>query len=337
MSDSKEPINIVSNISPKTALLLISLFSLVVHLIFIKSYGYFRDEFYYLACGEHLSFGYVDQPPFIALVAFLSSNILGKSLFAIRLIPVITGALTVFMAGIIAGELGGKRFSQMLAALAVMVSPTFMYISGYLSMNVFDHFFWTMAAFLLIKIIKTGETKYWLWLGIVLGLGLQNKISILFLGLGLFVGFLLTKNRWYFLSWKLWLAAVIAGLIFLPHILWQISNGWPTLEFMHNASQYKNLPLSPLQFIGGQFLDIHPLSFPILLLGLVFFLFVRSGKEFRMFGWMYLAVFIVLVFQRSKTYYISPVYPLMLVGGAVFLGELIARIKWNWLKPLAFN
>lgn len=321
--------------SDVAVLIYLALVKLLIHFLANGQYGYFRDELYYMACGEHLDFGYVDHPPFVALVALISRWLLGDSLFALRFFPAVASALVVFLAGMIGRELGGKRFSQILAAVAIIISPVFLSCGNYLSMNAFDHLFWTLAAYILILILKKGSFKLWLLLGAVLGIGLQNKHSILFFGFGLFVGLVLTLNRKYFLIPWMWLAGFIAFLIFLPNIIWQIIHKWPTLEFIKNARLYKIMPVSPLGFLSGQILEMHFFLFPILLFGLFYYLFSRSAKPFRMFGWMYLAVFTLFVMTRAKTYYIAPVYPVMLAAGAVSIEKFIRRFNLNWLKPAA--
>lgn len=313
-------------------LIYLALAKLVIHFLTSGQYGYFRDELYYMACGENLAFGYIDHPPFVAIVAKISRLLFGDSLFALRFFPAIAGALVVFLTGMIVRELGGRRFAQFLAALAVIISPIYLGLGSFLSMNPFDHLFWALSAYILVLILKSDGTKLWVLFGIALGLGLQNKYSMIFLGFGFVVGLVLTANRKYLLRPKLWIAGFIAFLIFLPNIIWQITHKWLTLEFMRNASLYKNLPLAPLEFLGSQILEMHPLLFPVLLFGLFYYLFSNSGTMFRLFGWMYLAIFILFIMTRAKTYYIAPTYPIMFAAGAIAIEKFILKRGWNWMK-----
>ena len=308
--------------------------SLILHLIFIGQYDYFRDEFYYIACGQHLAWGYVDHPPLIGVISGIAVTIFGKSLFGIRILSVLAGASVVFLSGLVCRELGGKRFSMALTSTAVALAPINLFLYHILSMNSFDHLFWALAILIFLKIIKNGQPKLWILLGIILGLGLLNKVSVLFLGFGLFIGLLATEHRRMFLDKWLWLTAGIAGLMFLPHIIWQIANSWPTLEFMHYAATYKNVDMSPLEFLSEHILEVHPLSFPLMILGWGFFLFSKTGAKFRIFGWLYLAIYLLFNVQNAKTYYLAPVYPLMLAGGAVYFEILIGKIGWKFLKPV---
>jgi hypothetical protein len=298
-------------------------------------YGYFRDEFYYLACSEHLALGYVDQPPLSIVFLWVQRLLLGDSLVALRFLPAVAGALLVLITGLITRELGGNRFAQTLSALAVIAAPIYLSLNNFYSMNSFDLLFWVLLIFLFIKIIKTENNKWWLILGIVIGLGLLNKISMLWLGFGLFIGMIITPLRKYFLSRGPWLAAAIACVLFLPHIIWQFVNGWPTLEFMHNATTMKMVIKSPLDFILGQILIINPASLPLWLLGLAAYFFTKKLKRFRILAWIYLSVLLLLVFNgASRDYYLAAAYPMLFASGAIVTEEFIIRHSWNWIKPL---
>ncbi|MBD3267372.1 glycosyltransferase, partial [bacterium] len=131
--------------------------------------GIFRDELYYLACGNRLDFGYVDHPPFVALVAALSLKLFGDSVFAIRLFPTLAGAGVIVLTGFLTREMGGNRFAQFLAGLSVLLAPLFLGIHGFLSMNVFDHLSWLIALCLLALIARKDCIYLWALLGVVLG------------------------------------------------------------------------------------------------------------------------------------------------------------------------
>ncbi len=320
--------------SSDTALLAsLSLVALVAQLLVSGRYGYFRDEFYYLACGEHLDWGYVDQPPFVALMAFLVRRLLGESLLALRFLPAACNALVIFLTGLMARELGGGRFAQGLAALAALIAPVYLIIHHIFSMNCFDHVFWALAAYLLIKILKENRPSLWVWFGLVAGVGLMNKYSVGFLGMGLVVGLLLTPARKHLLSKWLWVGGVIAFLIFLPHVMWQLQHNFPTREFIRNATLYKNLPQSPSAFLAESVLQVHPLTLPLWLAGLYFFFAARAGMPFRVLGWIYVAVLALMLATNAKAYYLAPAYYMLFAAGAVQTEPFITSRQWNWLKP----
>ena len=191
-------------------ILAFALAKLLIHLLTSHGYGYFRDELYYMACSDRLAFGYVDHPPLSILLLMVQRTFLGDSLPALRFLPAVAGSITVLLIGVMARQLGGNRFAQVLAMLAAMAAPMYLGLNHFYSMNALDVMFWAWAAYLIVRIIKEPRPHLWILLGLVLGLGLENKISVLWLGFGLFVGFVLTTHRRYFISPWPWLAAVVA-------------------------------------------------------------------------------------------------------------------------------
>ena len=156
----------------------------LVHLLTAGNYGYFRDELYYVAAGERLQFGYVDFPPFVALVAAATRAVFGDSLTALHLPTVLAGAAVVVLAGLMARRLGGGRFAQ---GVAVLVAPSFLAFGTWLSMDAFDQLFWVAAAYVLIGILQGGRPELWLPFGLFAGLGLLTKVTMLFFGFAVLV------------------------------------------------------------------------------------------------------------------------------------------------------
>jgi 4-amino-4-deoxy-L-arabinose transferase-like glycosyltransferase len=316
----------------------LALIKFLIHLFTNLSgaYGFFRDEFYYIACSEHLDWGYVDQPPFSIALLTLSRMLFGNSLWAIRLLPAVAGAVAVFLTGKITRELGGGLFAQVLSAVAVLVAPQYLGTNNLYSMNSFDLLFWVLGAYIIIILIKRENTRWWLLLGLVLGLGLLNKISMLWFSFGLVAGLLLTPQRRYFLTKGPWLAGLVAVVLFLPHILWQVAHDWPTLEFIQNATGEKMASISPVAFMTEQILDMNPVSFPIWFLGLLFFLLFKQGKPYRVLGVLYVVVLVLLIVnQKSRPGYLAPAYPMLFAGGAVVIEMFSKRRGWSWLKPFS--
>jgi len=306
----------------------------LIHLAVAGRYGYFRDELYYIVCSQHLAFGYVDHPPFTPLMASLSRALFGDSLLGLRVFPALAGAATVVLAGLIARKLGGGRLAQVLAAVTVLVSPVILNFGYMLTNNAFDILFWTLAAYVLTVILKDDRPKLWPVFGLVAGLALQNKYSIAFFVAALGAGFLLTSARTQLKSGWFWTGAAAALAVFLPNLLWQIRHGLPFVELNRNAVAYKNAELSPLQFLSGQVLEAMPLVFLFVLIGLFYFLLAPETRSVRAFGWAYLGLFIFFVVSGGKTYYMAPIYPLMLAGGAVGQERLSLHLKKRWLTPM---
>src|SRR2546427_3692101 len=308
---------------------------LLLHLAAINHYGYFRDELYYLACAGHLDWGYVDHPPLsIALLAAVRAA-LGDSLVALRIVPVLSGVTTVFLVGVIARRLGGGRFAQGLAALCALAAPVFLGQDRYYSMNAFDLLWWTLAAWALVRALDGGGRTHRVPLGVLLGFGLLNKISMLWFGGGLAVGLLLTPHRRAVRTIWPWVAGLIAAGIFLPYLLWEAQHGWPTLEFMHNAASRKMADISPLRFLLAQVLEMNPGAAPVWIAGILFGLFAREGKRWRVLVWIYLAVFALLVAGgRSRASYLAVAYPMLLALGGVAMERLSAPAPWRWIRSV---
>jgi 4-amino-4-deoxy-L-arabinose transferase-like glycosyltransferase len=301
---------------------------------FNRAYGYFIDEFYYLACSRRLAFGYVDHPPLSPLLLAISNATLGTSVPAIRFLPALAIALTVFLAGLTARRLGGGAFAQTLAALAVMASPIVLVIGGLFTVNALEILIWTTACYIVLRILQTGRSRLWLVFGVVAGLGLENKHTTILLGAGLLVGLALTPARRHLRSRWFWLGGLTAFGLLIPNLLWQAANGWPSLEFYRNAELYKNVPTPPLQVLVNQAIFHNPFAFPVWLAGLYFFL-TRNGGRSGIFGWAYLVLLAVVVAAgTSRPDRIAGIYPVLAAGGAVWWEGSIARRKRRWLRPL---
>ncbi len=296
------------------------------------TYGVFRDEYYYLACGRHPAFGYVDHPPLIGWLAWLVNAAGGRSQLALRLLPALVAGAAVYFQGEYARELGGKRFARGLSQIAVAVAPIFLALFGFFSMNAFDVLCWVVASWLLARLLRTRDLRYWLPLGAVVGLGLLNKLSPLFFGAGVAVGLVLTRDWVHLRRRRFWMAVGLATALASPYVLWQVANGWPTLTFIANATRDKNLPLSPLAFASAQALQMNPLVVPLALAGLAWLLGSARAKPFRALGWVFVAVAGLLIFQHAKPYYLAPAYPIVFGAGAVALEQGTARLKWPWVQ-----
>lgn len=313
---------------------IIVLIKFLLHLIVntTTAYGYFRDEFYYIACSEHLAWGYVDQPPLSIAILKLSNLLFGESLWAIRIFPAMAGAGVIFITGLIVMKLGGRLFEVVLAGLAVFIAPIFLAMNGFYSMNSFDHLFWAATLYIVLLIIDKPSLRLWILLGLVLGLGLMNKISVLWLGAGIFMGLVFTPQRKLLLTKGPYLAAGIAFIIFLPYIIWQQVYDWPLIEFIQNASSHKYVEKSVLSFVLDVIMTMHPFNFLLWTIGLVYFFFHKQGKKYRFVGIVFITVFLILVLNKtSKSEYFAPAFPVLLAGGAVMIGGWLKE-KFAWVK-----
>jgi len=320
-------------VSDTAIIVYLALLTLALHFATNNRYGYHRDELYFIACGQHLAWGYVDHAPLVPLIARLSGAVFGYSLFGLRFLPAVAGALLVLLTGLMVRELGGGRFGQFLGALSALVAPVFLRADNMLCLPAFEQLLWALCCYVVILLIKKDNPRLWPLIGLLVGVGLLTKHSILFFVLGLAAGMLLTRQRKFFLSPWLWGGVAIAFVIFLPNLVWQMSNGWPTLEFLRNLNRAVMARISPLEFLAGQVLYINPVNFPVWVAGLCYFLFAKDGARYRLFGWSYLAVIALLIAAKSKVYYLTPAYPVLLAGGALVLERFGAQAKRRWFRP----
>jgi len=312
---------------------LLAAIKLAVHLYAGRHYGYFVDELYYLACGDHLDWGYVDQPPLIALVAKLVGSVLGDSLPAIRLLPALAGAAEVLLTAAIARELGGGRFAQAFAALTTLVAPGLLAVDSFLSMNSFEPLFWMGCAYLLIRIIQTENYKLWLGFGLLAGIGLENKYSMLIFGFSLVAGLVLTRERRVlFTPWLLG-AGLLAFVIFLPNLLWNLQHHFPFLKIQANIRRSgRDVALTPPRFFVEEALAMLPLTVPVWLAGLWRYLFAEQGKRFRALGWAWLVTAVIIVVASPRIYYLFPAFPLLFAAGSVQFESWLSRPRWSWAR-----
>jgi hypothetical protein len=301
--------------------------TIVCHLVCINAYGIFRDELYYLACGEHLDWGYVDQPPMIALIAGIARH-LGHSLFAVRIFAVLGGAALVAITGLLARRLGGGIFAQFLASLAALIAPLWLSLGHFLSMNIFETLLWMAMAYVLTVILDGGDERLWLLFGLLAGLGLETKHTTLFFGSAIVIGLLLTKHRRHFARPWIWLGGVLALIVFAPNLIWEWRHHFATVELLQNiARSNKNAPITLWSFLIGQLLLIHPINAVVWISGLVWLF--RSDR-YRPFAIAFIALFAEFVILKGKIYYLGPIYPLLLAAGAIVIG------RWPRAARIAF-
>ena len=328
-------------ISSRTALrptLLLSLFFVAVTFLvhFLSSlwgshlgYGFFRDELYFLVCGHHLAWGYVDQPPLVALQARLAEMLFGVSPTGIRIFSFLASGVTVGLTGILAWQLGGSRNAQGLAMTAVLAAPVFLGTSNYLSMNSFEPCFW-MGALLVVLRIAEGSAgpRAWLVFGLLAGLGIENKHAFVFFLVALLAGLLMSPQRRLVFSWGFVAGVGVLTLIALPNLIWQINNQFPTYQFLSTvAHSDKNVKLPPFAFIFEQVKVLLYSSAPLWIGGIVWLGFSRYARPWRFVAITYTVFLAMMMAMHAKNYYVAPIYPVLFAAGAVAFSQLIRR-EW---------
>jgi Dolichyl-phosphate-mannose-protein mannosyltransferase len=304
------------------------------HMITGSNYPVFRDEFYYLDCADHPAFGYVDHPPFSIIILAIWKLLFGTSLISLRVLPAVCGALFVMLSGYITKEFGGNKYAQILTAFCVYGAPFYLGVTGFYSMNSFELLFWAALYLILLKIINSGSSRLWVLFGLTAGLGMMNKISAGFFIASMFAAIVFTPERKFYRDKLFWSGMIIAGFIFLPYVLWNILNDFPTREFMQNAIKYKISEITPLGFLSEQVININPFSSVIWIGGLIYLLFSRRMQKYKVTGFIYIFAFMLLALQNSKPYYLAAAYPVLFASGAIALSDFIERKSLKWLKPV---
>ncbi len=295
----------------------------------VAAWGPMTDELYFLDSVDRLQWGYVDHPPLsIALLALLV-GLFGESLGVLRISTAAIGAGTVLVTALIAREMGGRAAAQGLAALASLCCGTYLAMGGYYSMNPIDQLIWPLAVWLLFRLANGGAPRLWIALGVVLGAGLLNKISVVWLGAGIVAGLLFTRERrWLGTPWP-WAAGLIAGVLLAPFVWWQNAHGWPFVEFNRNAAAYKVGSVPALQFLAEQIPAIGVVASVLAIAGLFFCFLARDDQDYRMPAWIFIvALGLILASGQPRPHYLAPAWAPLFAAGAVALERVTQRRRW---------
>jgi 4-amino-4-deoxy-L-arabinose transferase-like glycosyltransferase len=309
----------------------------VVLLAFASRYGYHRDELYFLACGRRLTWGFVDQPPLTPALARLSDVLFPGSLVGLRLWPALmTGALVVF-AALTARELGAGWAGQVAAAICVACTPGFLLAGHLLSTETFDLVAWAATAFLVIRIVGRAEPRLWPVVGVAIGLGLENKWSIVFLVAGLLIGIVVTAERR--VLWTPWLAAgvAVAFVMWLPNLIWQADHAWPQLDMIRTIQRDSMDLASTIAWLPLQILITGLVPAIVWIAGLVRVLHDDDARPYRFLGIAYVLLAVVFaVSAGDKSYYAAGLYVPLFGAGALPLERWLSRHRRGTLRTVAF-
>ncbi len=279
-------------------------------------YGYHRDELYFLRAGRELAFGYVDQPPFTPLVARLATELFGNSLVGLRLISAVTIGLGVLCTGLLAREFGAGRTGQVLAGACVAVAAYTVAVGHLLSTVTFDLLAWTALCLLVVRALRT-DGRGWLWVGVVAGIGLQNKVLVAFLLFGLLVGVLLVGPRAPLRNPWLWLAGLVAIALWAPNLIWQATHGWPQLEVSAAIASGGSGTSEPRWlFLPYQFVLVSPALVPVWAVGLWRLARDPELRTYRALAVAYAVLTVLFIATGGKPYYLCGLYPALLAAGA---------------------
>ncbi len=298
-----------------------------IHLLTNTNYELHRDAFLYIAQGDHLSWGFLSVPPLTAFLGKIVRLVFGDSVFAVRLFPTIIGGASVVFINLIVREMGGRKLAQILASIAFIFSPAFLRSNLLFQPVSLNQFLWLTAFYLIIRLLRTQDPRYWLLLAINFGLGFLTKYSIVFLAMGFFTALLILPNRRLILSRYFIYGLIIGILIVLPNLIWQYQNSWPVVYHMDMLRQYHLVNVQLSDFLIAQLIMNLPVTF-FWLTGLFFLLFHPAFREYKIVGIIYVLVILLLIFTRGKSYYTIGLYGALFAAGGVVFEQ---HIKWKSL------
>jgi len=309
-------------VSEYRIILLFAAAKLAIHLITATHYGFQRDAYLYLAQARKLDWGFFSTPPLLAFVTRIHILIWGDSLLAVRLLPALIGTLSIFLVGWMIKQLKGGTLAQLIGLSAVLLSPAYLRPAVLLQPVIFNHLFWLLAALVLFQMVRKQEPRLILWMIPVLGLGWMNKYSIIFYALALLVAMIISRHRKLLGSWFLLITIAGGGLVILPNLIWQYQHNWPVFSHMAelHETQLGNVLLK--DFLFAQ-LFMHLPALAVWLGGLVFLIFNKKYREYRLFAWAFLITLLLIIVLRGKFYYTIAAYTVLMVFGA------LAWEKWS--------
>jgi len=307
---------------------------------FSSRYGYHRDELYFIACGRRLAWGYPDQPPLVPLLAKLMTGIAPNSVVVLRLPAALASAALVVLTGLIAREFGAQRSAQVLAAAAVAVAPLVIGAGHLLSTTTFDLPAWALITWLVVRILRTGDQRLWLWVGIAAGVGLFDSDLVAFLLMAIVVGLAVTGPRRAFGSPWLYIGGVIALAMWAPYLAWQARYGWPELAISRSIANGGSGSSTPRwELLPFQIGLLGPALSPMWITGLVRLFRGGALSWGRALGVAYVVLAVVFIATGGKAYYLGGMFPVLVGAGAQPAADWLRRGRATaraWLLAAAF-
>ncbi len=291
----------------------------------MERYGYHRDELYFLAAGQRLDWGFVDQPPLTPAVAALATWVFGGSLAGLRLLPALAAGAVVVLTGLIAREMGGGRFAQGFAALCASVSTLVLALGHMLATATFDLLIWVTVLWLVARILRGGDQRLWAAVGVIAGIGLLNKHLVLFLGVGIVLGLAVAGPRRLLRSGWAWVGVAVALAIFLPNLIWQATHGWPQVAMAGVIAERTAGIGGRIEYLAFQLIAVNPLLAPVWVIGLWRLIRSPELRAFRALAVAYLAVLAIFLVSGGRFYYLGGLYAPLLAAGAVTIEGWLHR------------
>ncbi|MDQ6932594.1 MAG: glycosyltransferase family 39 protein [Candidatus Eremiobacteraeota bacterium] len=302
---------------------LLSAITLIFHAVANPHYGFFRDELYFIVCGRHPAFGYVDQPPLTPLLA-AATQAFGHSLFLLRLVPAACAAVTVYVTCLTVREMRGSAFAQVLASICVTLAPVLAAFGQKQGPDMLEMPLWPLAALSVLRITNGAPSLWWIGAGLATGLAFESKYSVVFFAFAMVLGLAISpQRRIMFSKWFAWGAAIMV-LAALPNVLWQAHYGFPMWEVLRNGQMGKNIVLSPTQFVTAQLFLTNPVLAVVWITGLLWLL---RHAALRWLGYGFLILMAMMIALHAKDYYPSAVYPILFASGACAIEAWTGRLR----------
>jgi hypothetical protein len=302
----------------------IALATVVAHVLTGGRFGFHRDELATLDDARRLAWGYIAYPPVTPFFGRLSLELFGTSLAGFRFFAAVAEAAAVVLTGLMTREMGGGRTAQIVSALAAV---PFCLGGGALMQYVsFDYFFWVLAAYFIVRLLKSEDPRWWIGIGCAIGLGMLSKYTMVFFAAGIAGATILTDARRHLKSKWLWCGVALSLLIFLPNLLWQVQHHFVSLEFLKTIHARDIRIGWTNHFLAGQ-LIMTLLAFPLAIAGLYFCLFSSAGRRYRALGWMYVITLTIFMILKARQYYLAPGYPMLYAAGSVCGEQWLAKLR----------
>ncbi len=305
--------------------LVLGFLTFALHLWVNGSYGYFRDELYFIVCGRHPAWGYTDQPPLIPFIAW-ASDAAFRSLRGLRLVPALASAATVALTAQAARLIGGGLYARWLAGLAALAGGMLQLVGVLLSTDSLQPVAWLGIALCVIEAEQDDEPRWFLAAGAIAGVAFLAKYTVALFLVSLALGLVATAERRLLARWEPWAAALLALAIAAPNLFWQAANGWPFVAHTAVLAAEKNIPLSPGAFLVQEILTLGPATAPVWIVGIVAFAFWPRFARWRWIAVSWVVLVAAAVIGRGRPYYLAPAYPLLMAGGAVALEAWLPRL-----------
>jgi hypothetical protein len=314
-------------------LILLALAKVLLHTLTNGQYGFHRDELATLDDARYLAWGYVAYPPLTPFIGRVALELFGPSLVGVRFFSALAQGVAMILAGLMTRELGGSRLAQVVAALAVAIAPVSLAQGALFQYVSFDYLWWVLIAYLMIRLLKSENPRWWLGIGAVIGLGMMTKYTMLFFVASIVGGVILTKARRYLASPWLWGGVALSLLIFLPNLIWQVQHDFISLEYL-SSIHARDIRIGRTEgfLIEQLFVGANPFTLPFWVAGLYFYFFTSAGQRYRILGWMYVISFGLFLAAQGRSYYLGPAYPMLIAAGVVVWEQWLASLSAGWAR-----